>query len=126
MFLVTLCLVLSHSATSWSIQTVDENGDGFWLSMALDSKDNPHLCYIDYVDGYYRNPTYLTYASWNGSNWLIQNVTYSSHVGDVNLALDSNNNPHVAYNYLMGVGILYASGTGENIRDTSFLCFLRS
>lgn|GEM_PF-3541385 len=112
--LVSSFVVQAQADSTWSIQTVDENGDGIGLSMALDSKDNPHLCYVDYVNGYYSNPTYLTYASWNGSDWRIQNVTYTSHVGFIVLALDSNDNPHIAYNYLRGKGLLYASWTGEN------------
>jgi hypothetical protein len=113
MFLATFCLVTSHAATSWNIQTVDANGAfGSGVSTALDSKDKPHLCYIAYVDGYYRNPAYLTYASWNGSDWNIQNVTANIHsIGYTSLALDSNDNPHITYEW---GELKYASWTGED------------
>jgi hypothetical protein len=112
-------ILQARANPTWSIQTVDENGDGNGLSMALDSKDNPHLCYVDYENGYYRNPRYLMYASWNGSDWSIQNVTGDGRVGYSGLALDSTNNPHIAYSVETGLRygdwrLMYASRTGED------------
>ena len=110
--LVSSFVVQAQADSTWSIQTVDENGTAIGLSMALDSNDNPHLCYIAYENGYYRNPAYLTYASWNGSYWNIQNVTANVHgIGYSSLALDSNNNPHITYEW---GELKYASWTGEN------------
>jgi hypothetical protein len=117
LLLLSVLLILSfvvqaQADSTWSVQTVDENGNGIGLSMALDSKDNPHLCYTAYVNGYYRNPKYLTYASWNGSDWSIQNVTGDvGRVGYSGLALDSNNNPHIAYSWGK---LMYVSWTGED------------
>jgi hypothetical protein len=56
------CILQARADSTWSIQTVDENGNRTGVSLALDSKDNPHLCYTAYVNGYYRNPRYLMYA----------------------------------------------------------------
>ena len=53
------------------------------------------------------------YASWNGSNWNLQEVAQG--VTCLDLALDSNNNPYLLfYDSHMGSGIGYASWTGAN------------
>ena len=84
-----------HANPTWSIRTVDENGElGGPPSIALDSNGNPHMAYGAYENGYYRNPLYVMYASWNGSEWIIENVTQG---GITDLALDSNNNPHIVF-----------------------------
>jgi hypothetical protein len=80
--------------------------------MALDSKDKPHLCYIAYVDGYYRNPAYLTYASWNGSGWSFQTVISNADVSFGNIALDARGYPHFTY-YTDGL-LMYASWKGAD------------
>jgi hypothetical protein len=116
--LVSSFVVQAQADSTWSMQTVDENGDGIGLSMALDSKDNPHLCYIDYVNGYYRNPTYLTYASWNGASWNTQVVDLITEIQYPGfLSFDSNNNPHISY--IIGVKygdefLMYATWTGTS------------
>jgi hypothetical protein len=117
LLLLSILLVLSfivqaQADSTWSIQTLDDNGSiTRGTSLALDSKNNPHLCYTAYEDGYYRNPRYLMYASWNGSAWSIQNVTYDGRVGNSGLAVDSNNNPHIVYTDWR---LIYASWTGED------------
>ncbi len=85
-----------RSYQTWSIQTVAKNSELGLNSIALDSNNNPHIAYSAYEGGYYRNPSYVMYASWNGSEWIIENVTQGG--GIIDLALDSNNNPHIVFN----------------------------
>jgi hypothetical protein len=98
--------VLQVRATlTWSTQTVDKNGSVGLNSIALDSNNNPHIAYGAYEGGYYRNPHYVMYASWNGLEWIMENVTQGG--GIIDLALDSNNNPHIVFNHASRV--MYAS-----------------
>jgi hypothetical protein len=111
--LLSSFVVQVQADSTWSIQTVDANGAlGTGVSMALDSKDKPHLCYIAYVDGYYRNPAYLTYASWNGSGWSFQTVISNADVSFGNIALDARGYPHFTY-YTDGL-LMYASWKGAD------------
>ena len=91
---------------------LDTKGANGPLSIAVDSNNNPHICYGAYENGDYRNPIYLMYASWNGSGWNIQNVTLGNPVEYSGLALDSNNNPHIAYTN--NGRAMYASWTGSD------------
>jgi hypothetical protein len=108
-------LLPTQADLTWSIQTVDKNGATGSRSIVLDSNNNPHIAYCDYENGNWHNPLYVMYASWNGSDWNIENVTQGR--GSIDLALDSNNNPHIVFND--GTGrLLYASfdSTGWNIQ----------
>ncbi|MFZ7137023.1 MAG: hypothetical protein ACOWW1_01180 [archaeon] len=77
---------------TWDIQTVDENGGTVFQFMALDSNDNPHIFYLGYADGDWLSPATILHASWNGSEWSIENTNLGA-IRDV--ALDSNDKPHL-------------------------------
>ena len=76
----------------WNIETVDDEGPfTYYVSLALDSQDRPHIAYFQWHPA--RN---LKYASWTGTEWHIEQVddgagTYCS------LALDSSDRPCIAY-----------------------------
>jgi hypothetical protein len=53
----------------------------------------------------------LKYASWNGSMWILQNVSLMGYIGGCSMALDSNNNPHIIY-YIAG-NFYYATWNGS-------------
>jgi hypothetical protein len=111
--LVSCFVVQAHATSTWSIQTVDTNATSGGGVIALDSNNNPHICYTDYENGNYHNPIYLMYASWSDSGWNIQTVTAGR--GTIDLALDSSNNPHLLYNDdPTGSRLMYASWTGSN------------
>ena len=103
----------------WSTQTIDKNGAGGSPSIALDSINNPHIAYCDYESGNSRNPLYIMYASWNGSNWNIENVTQGR--GTIDLALDRNDSPHIVFNDNRN-RLTYANldSTGWNIQTVSY------
>jgi hypothetical protein len=72
-------------------------------SIALDSKDNPHISYC------YDND-FLKYASWSGSSWNIQTIDGSAL--SPSLALDSKGYPHISY--AKNNGLYYASWSGSS------------
>jgi hypothetical protein len=101
------------SSLIWSIQTVDNNPTNGIPSIALDSKNNPHIAYCSRPTG---NIFDIMYASWDGSKWIIENVTCGR--GIVSLVLDSNNNPHLTFDDQTGGHLLYAyrNSTSWNIQ----------
>jgi len=81
------------NGSKWIFEIVDSGGDvGDRCSLALDSKDNPHICYYDKTNGD------LNYVYWNGSKWIFEIVDSGGDAGDYcSLALDSKDNPHICY-----------------------------
>jgi hypothetical protein len=90
---------------TWTIQTVDKPGDvGMYTSLALDSRGNPHISYLDYT-----NRT-LKYASWaSGTGWTIQVIGPSE--GYTSLKMDALDRPRIAY---VSSGVQLAEWTGVN------------
>ena len=111
LLLITFCLVMqAHASSTWNIQIVDTKANVGGCSIALDSADNPHIAYSDYVN----DNVNLMYASWNGSDWNIQTVDSSGAPGSNSLALDSSNNPHISYYDIANENLKYAYWTGSN------------
>jgi hypothetical protein len=79
-----------QSAGIWQIETVDDEGlAGLFGSLALDSKDRPHISYHDFSN--------LKYAHYNGAEWQID-VVDKDQVGRYSsIDLDSQDLPHIAY-----------------------------
>lgn len=99
------------TGSNWNIQTVKGDGIvGRYPSLALDSKDNPHIVY--------RNIAMLEYVSWNGSDWNFQTVGSPGEFGSYNsLLLDSNDNPRLSYRETKNSELRYAtlSDSGWNL-----------
>lgn len=101
----------STQGTEWNIQTLDK---GHYPDIAVDSKGNPHISYMDNSDGY------VKYAFKNETGWVIENVAYVANIeggthdfsGLNSLALDSNDNPHISYYSEEGLDPVNA-GEGE-------------
>jgi hypothetical protein len=105
----------SYNGSGWTTQTIapGEAGD---YSLALDSKDNPHIVF-DENDS-------LMYAAWNGTNWNIQNIdsTGAGRWGigsEASIALDSHGFPHILYSGAIvypwkSVDFKYASWNGTS------------
>jgi hypothetical protein len=95
-FAIAGLLAFAGAAPSpgWDIQIVDsEKNVGRCTSIALDSSNNAHISYLDWVEN-------LKYARSTGSSWSIQTV--DSEGGDISggtsIALDSSGLPHISYN----------------------------
>ncbi len=81
------------SGGSWSIETVDKKSGAHVVttSLTLDVKGNPHIAYnMESPNG-----GFVKYASFDGSSWELEEA--ASGGSDVYLALDSNDNPHIAF-----------------------------
>jgi outer membrane protein assembly factor BamB len=102
--------------SSWLKETVDSIGDvGYFTSIALDSNNWPHISYYDDTD------TNLMYAKWTGIVWLKGIVDYVGDIGGGQyealldcLALDSNDQPHIAYHDWINRDLKYAKWTGSS------------
>lgn len=56
-------------ADSWHIETVDTIEEvSQYASIAIDSYDNPHICYYDHLS------SHLKYTHWTSTAWEIQSV----------------------------------------------------
>jgi hypothetical protein len=82
----------------WYIQTVDHRWQaGKWNSIALDSQDRPYIAYAIPAQGD------LALAHWNGSGWehgVVESraTNGNAYVGTyTSIALDSADEPHIAY-----------------------------
>src|SRR4030042_3712719 len=78
---------------SWSISTVDFNGDvGSYSSLAVNSSGFPQISYYDKTNGN------LKYASFNGTTWILQNLDTSGDTGlFTSIALGQNQRPAISY-----------------------------
>ena len=86
----------------WRISVVDTVGINH-MSLALDSKDIPHIAYGDIG-------TSLRYATWNGTGWSIERLDDGA---SCSIAVDTNDHPHISYESLgSGNGLTYASWNG--------------
>ena len=86
------------NGSAWNIKTVDSGGDVGWhTSIAIDSDDNPHMSYRLNVHGDLSGD--LRYAKRIAGSWSIEAVDYGIYnVGEyTSLALDDNDDPHIAY-----------------------------
>ncbi len=101
----------SWNGLAWNIQIVDANCSPYGsTSLKLTSAGYPCISYSDSLT------TDVKYAYWNGSGWTIQTV--DSHGYSPSLALDSEDFPHISYNFDSAsddVGSLrYASWIGSS------------
>jgi hypothetical protein len=94
------------SADGWMVENLDPAADatGGFVSLAIDSKGNPHIAYSLASGG--GHSSRLKYASKGDGTWTVETVDGLSnphgglyvHVGwFTSLALDAEDTPHVAY-----------------------------
>lgn len=101
-----------RTGTGWVNGTVDSSGNVGWgASIALDSSGNPHISYYNW------SAITVKYAIWTGpTGWVSMTVDdsmgiFSSDARDTSLALDSSDNPHIAYKNVTGGELKYAGWT---------------
>jgi len=93
---------VSYAGTTWTIETVDATGSSgaLYTSLALDSNDNPHISYQDWIN------YDLKYAKKQDSTWATE-IAYTYPLDPftlhtTSLALDSNDNPHIVHGFMDG------------------------
>ena len=95
----------------WQMNKVDDSGDaGMWNSIVVDAEGNPHICYIVNA-GNYSNAGDLRYASWNGTQWIIETVT-TLKASACKLLLDASGNPRIIYTDFTSGNLKYAYKEG--------------
>jgi hypothetical protein len=99
---ITSLKYASWIGSTWNIQIIDSKGHvGGFNSLALDDEDNPCISYYKSITKI-ANLTRiedgdLMFAKWNGTNWTTETVISTGEVGQYSsLALDSEQNPHLA------------------------------
>ncbi len=97
------------NGSKWIFEIVDSGGDaGDYCSLALDSKDNPHICYYDNIKPYGLK---YAYREKNDSEWITKIIDSGWGVGyDISIAIDSQDQPHVSFydHYYYNKSIRYA------------------
>ena len=101
----------SYDPDAWDTTIVDSHEDtGHDSSIAIDSKDNPHISYYHHWE-----KEDLEYAKWTGDNWSIETIDSYEWTGlQTSLALDSVDNPHISYYQQARCDLKYAKWTGDN------------
>jgi len=97
-----------HSNSRWFTMEVDSGPNA--CSLALDSKQHPHICYADRGTAY---GSKLRYAHWDGARWQKEAIHLNSEViaSYSSIGLDANDNPTIAFYEYRG-----APGSSNRIR----------
>ena len=83
-----------HLLKRWFLMVIANDANA--CSLALDSKQNPHISYADYGSG---EGSKLRYASWDGTAWKKQAIPLNSEVITAysSIGLDLNDYPSLAF-----------------------------
>ena len=117
---VVFSLVWEDRDNALHIDTTTNMSVGGDTSIALDSKDNPHISY------FHSNNNSLKYAKWNGSEWSLEVVNIDGGAY-TSIAVDSHDDPHISfYNYSIGIrsDLAYAKRT-EGVWEVETVDFSR-
>ncbi|MCW4005160.1 MAG: hypothetical protein NWF04_00970 [Candidatus Bathyarchaeota archaeon] len=110
--------VAQVSAPDWSTQVLQESKNlGFQYSLAIDSHDHPHIVFAEMYHDFSGIHGNLSYSRYDGSVWVTDRLPVVGSAGEVSLALDSNDNPHIAFfdeDAHSGAPLKYARWTGLN------------
>ena len=101
-----------YDGTSWSSTKIkDCEGNYCWdTHMVIDSNDELHAAYST-------NNNKVVYMHFDGTSWSHNQVSTSSQVGPVGIAVDSNNHPHISFvatGSYCGGGLRLASYDGSS------------
>jgi len=92
-------------AGGWSEEIVDDlPGATSEVSIAVDSRGNPHIVYTPELAG-----LPMRYASWDGTTWRKEDIVLRGGILSPSLVLDPAGKPHVAYIVDSGNEVDYAS-----------------
>jgi hypothetical protein len=97
----------------WTIETVDDGGFMPFVSLARDSRGEPHLAYVRCTDPYYLSCN-LWYAWHDGTEWHFEIADSGFEGGGgISLALSADGYPRIAY-YDRRVYLKYAKWNGTS------------
>ncbi len=83
-----------YGGSGWRTEQVDWTTWALDTSLALDSEQNPHICYFKALDV----QAWLRYARFDGSRWISETIAGPLSLGsNVSLALDRSGSPHISY-----------------------------
>ncbi|MCW4019040.1 MAG: hypothetical protein NWF00_10255 [Candidatus Bathyarchaeota archaeon] len=95
---LTFAGATTYSAPPWETQTLRVSLDlGFEYSIAVDSHNHPHIAYVELYNNYLGIRGNLSYTYYDGSRWVTTRIPTVSNAGDVSIALDSSDRPHIVF-----------------------------
>jgi hypothetical protein len=105
-----------YDSSAWHWETIE--GDyktGFGSSIAVDAAGNPHISYLSFHHS--GDKHYLKYLYHDGSTWTKSVITplEGSYSKGTSIALDSNNNPRIAFVSEGFLNIALCDGSGWSI-----------
>jgi hypothetical protein len=114
----------SWTDSNWTIQTVDTFPEIPIVTLAIDKNGTAYVLYdctisIEHNGNYFHSEN-LRLATWQNSNWSIQNITIDGAFGG--LVVDSKGYPHVYYgDETAGGDLVYASLDGASWRNQTLV-----
>jgi hypothetical protein len=106
--ILTACLSVASLQAAWRTEVIDPGGGGKFSTLLFDKNGNGHASYVD------EQLHLLKYAFWDHmlQKWFV--MTVDDHCdGFSSMALDSHQNPHIAYQPYGSPGIRYAHWDGS-------------
>lgn len=110
--LLALCIALPLSVTAATRFVIENVGEGFLSSIAVDENGVPHMSYVHRLDG---KNVVLKHAVRTGGAWNVETVTTVSTEGAgaySSIAVDGDGNPHIAYDDTVNGELRYAVKMG--------------
>ena len=102
----------AQSNHAWQVETVDSgNGAqvGGFAALAIDAAGNIHVAYYDYT----HSALLYSYRARSDKRWFTTQVDHKGAGTYVSLAVDDNDQPHLAYNSPFEDGLHYATWNGQ-------------
>jgi len=93
------------NGSDWTLQSIPNSVGDAYVSIALDSSDQPKIVFSDSSAS-----RGLRYANWTGTKWVVQQVDSCSSLAP-SLVIDPNNVPHISYHC---AGLRYATLTDNS------------
>jgi len=107
---------ITYAENTWKIKEIENTsiiGNINYISMKLDSKDKPHICYIDQSNELNKNYSFF-YLHWNGTNWIKEIIDINDNVGFYcSIDVDADDKPHISYYDQLNGDLKYAKKTGD-------------
>lgn len=114
--LIVLISQTTIAENTWNVKDIENTdtiGEIFYLSMKLDSFDNPHICYVDRTYNITKNYNFY-YLYKNNGTWIKEVIDTNDFVGFYcSMDLDQKNKPHISYYDQLNGDLKYAEKIGD-------------